>query len=67
LKNYRFLLPQQVSDQMMHCKCNIEALIVKIVHYQLNKRQDFGAPEQNNTMVGRQKLSLLDRVFLDIF
>jgi len=46
---------------MMHCKQNIEALTVNTVHWQLNKSQGLGAPGQNNTMVGRQKLSLLDR------
>jgi hypothetical protein len=61
------LLQQQVPDEMMCCKWNIEAKTVNIVHWKLNKSQDLGAQRQNNMMVGRQKLSVLDRVFLDSF
>jgi hypothetical protein len=53
-----------LAKRKKHCK---EALTVKIVHWYLNKSQGLGAPGQNNTMVGRQKLSLKDTVFLDIF
>jgi hypothetical protein len=40
-------------------KWNIEALTANIVHLYLDQSHDWGAPGQNNTMVGRQKLSLL--------
>jgi hypothetical protein len=45
----------------------MKALTDNIVHLQLGKSQCFGAPGQNNTLIGQQKLSLLDRVFLDVF
>jgi hypothetical protein len=48
-------------------KWNLEALTDKIVHWYLDKIHDLGASEQNNTMVGQHKLSLLDRMFLDFF
>jgi hypothetical protein len=42
-------------------------MTVTMVHRELNNSQGLGAAGQNNTMAGRQKLSLLDTVFLDVF
>jgi hypothetical protein len=39
-------------------------MTVNIFYWEL-KKQGFGAQGQNNTMVGRQKLNLLNWVFLD--
>jgi hypothetical protein len=54
---------------MHHCKRHVEARTVNIVHWQFNQSQVLVVPGKNNTMVGRQKLSLLDidLVFLDFF
>ncbi|XP_070212143.1 uncharacterized protein [Littorina saxatilis] len=54
-------LKQRVSDKMMHCTWKLDALTVKTGHWLLNKSQGLGGPGHNITMVGRQKLSLLDR------
>lgn len=55
-----FLL-QRVSDKMMHCTWNFKTSTVNICHWLPHKSQDLGQPGHSFTMVGRQKLSMLDR------
>jgi hypothetical protein len=43
----------------MHGKLITKALTVDIVQWLFKKSQGLGAPDQNNTIAGQQKLNLL--------